>query len=147
MKLKGESQEGKAEVKGDLRAMRNKEDDRPLLSGVYRVSGGCRALQRAIRLALRWLDKDEDISTSGTRHARAVTNQRRVWWRHRIRWRGNLQTGLVSCSGIARITSQYMGEVAVLQRADRARPRRGRKVVEETRALMLLLLMMMEPWP
>ena len=114
-------------------------------SGAYRVSGGCRALQRAIRLALRWLDEDEDISTSGTRHARAVTNQRRVWWRDRIRWRSNLQTGLVSCSGIARI-SRYMGEVAVLQRADRARPRRERKVVEETRALMLLL-MMMEPWP
>jgi hypothetical protein len=145
MKLKGESQEGKAEVKGDLRAMRNKEDDRLPLSGVYRVSGGCRALQRAIRLALRWLDKDEDISTSGTRHARAVTNQRRVWWRDRIRWRSNLQTGLVSCSGIARI-SQGIAFVAVLQRADRARPRRGRKVVEETRALMLLLVMM-EPWP
>jgi hypothetical protein len=45
MKLKGESQEGKAEVKGDLRAMRNKEDDRLLCLGftVSRaVVGPCR---------------------------------------------------------------------------------------------------------
>jgi hypothetical protein len=54
------------------------------LSGVYRVSGGCRALQRTIRLALRWLDEDEGIGTSGTRHARAVTNQKRDGWRARM---------------------------------------------------------------
>jgi hypothetical protein len=69
MKLKGESHEGKGQVKA-ISAMRNKEDDRLLLSGVYRVSGGCRALQKAIRLALRWLDEVEDMRTSGARHAR-----------------------------------------------------------------------------
>ena len=99
------------------------------MSGVYRVSGGYRALQRAIRLALRWLDEDEDISTSGTRHARAVTNQRRVWWRDRIRWRSNLQTGLVSCSGIARIrqvTLDGRGGAA----AGRSGSASARKVIE-----------------
>lgn len=36
--------------------------------------------------------------------------------------------------------------VAVQQRADRPRPRRGRKkVVEETRALMLMLMLMLLP--
>jgi hypothetical protein len=74
----------RVKVKGDVGRC-GTQGDRLLCLGftVSRaVVGPCRG---RCRLALGWLDEDEDISTSGTRHARAVTNQKRARWRDRIK--------------------------------------------------------------
>ena len=88
-------------------------------------------MQRATysRLALRWLDEDEE----DIRHkARAGGHKSEESAAAGIE--SDAAYDLDPCSGTARICSHCMAGVAVLQRAGRSASASARKVVEEGRA-------------